>query len=164
MTADVTIRAVEPDDYEAVKSIYEQPGAYFGTLQLPYPSGNSWKERLAHPPQGMHSLLAFIDEKPVGHIGMIPSQNARQRHSAHIGMGVHDDYVGRGIGQSLMEAVLNIADNWLNLTRIELSVFVDNERAIALYKRTGFEIEGTFRNYAYRDGQYVDAHTMARLR
>ncbi len=42
-----------------------------------------------------------------------------------------------------MQAVLDIADNWLNLTRLELTVFADNERAVRLYTRTGFEVEGS---------------------
>ena len=55
------------------------------------------------------------------------------------------------------------ACRWLNLTRLELTVFTDNARAIALYKRCGFEIEGTLRQYAFRDGAFVDAYGMARV-
>jgi putative acetyltransferase len=50
----------------------------------------------------------------------------------------------------------------MNLTRLELTVFVDNERAVALYKKHGFEIEGELVDYAYRNGRYVTAYTMAR--
>ena len=64
----------------------------------------------------------------------------------------------------LMEAALDIADNWANLTRVELTVYTDNVRAINLYRRTGFEEEGVLRRYAFRNGEFVDALTMARLR
>jgi putative acetyltransferase len=57
-----------------------------------------------------------------------------------------------------------LVDNWLNLTRLELEVFTDNEPAIKLYKKFGFTIEGTLVRFAYRDGQFVDVYTMARLR
>jgi putative acetyltransferase len=60
--------------------------------------------------------------------------------------------------------VLDLADNWLNLTRIELSVYTDNAAGLALYKKFGFEIEGTHRRYAFRGGRYVDAYSMARVR
>jgi putative acetyltransferase len=63
-----------------------------------------------------------------------------------------------------MEAALDLADNWLNLTRIALTVYTDNKAALALYKKFGFEIEGTHRRYAFRDGGYVDAYSMARIR
>jgi L-phenylalanine/L-methionine N-acetyltransferase len=71
---------------------------------------------------------------------------------------------GRGVGTELMEAALDLADNWLNLTRIELRVYVDNAPAIALYEKFGFEVEGTHRYFAFRNGEYVDAYSMARLR
>jgi L-phenylalanine/L-methionine N-acetyltransferase len=86
------------------------------------------------------------------------------RHVGTIGIAVHDDWQGRGVGTALMEAALNLADNWLNLTRMELRVYVDNPAAMALYKRFGFEIEGTHRRLAFRNGEYVDAYSMARIR
>jgi putative acetyltransferase len=48
--------------------------------------------------------------------------------------------------------------------RLELTVYVDNAPAIHLYRRFGFEMEGTHRAFALRDGQYVNAHAMARIR
>jgi putative acetyltransferase len=79
-------------------------------------------------------------------------------------MTVRDDWHGRGVGSALMQAALDLADNWLNLARLELEVFVDNAPAIHLYQKFGFCIEGTLVQYAYRDGQFVDTYTMARLR
>ncbi|ANY77849.1 GNAT family acetyltransferase [Microvirga ossetica] len=71
---------------------------------------------------------------------------------------------GRGIGTRLLRELIEIADDWLNLRRIELTVYVDNARAIALYERHGFEIEGTHRDYAFRGGAFVDAYAMARVK
>ena len=79
-------------------------------------------------------------------------------------MAVHDAYAGRGAGTALLRALIDQADRWLNLTRIELTVWSDNDRAIGLYERFGFEREGLLRAYAWRDGGYVDALAMARLR
>jgi putative acetyltransferase len=42
-------------------------------------------------------------------------------------------------------------------------VYTDNEPAIARYKKFGFSVEGTLRQYAFRDGQFADVHVMARL-
>jgi putative acetyltransferase len=63
-----------------------------------------------------------------------------------------------------MAAVLEVADNWMNLHRVELTVFADNEAALALYRKFGFETEGRLRDYAIRDGVLVDAISMARLK
>jgi len=87
----------------------------------------------------------------------------RQSHVAGLGMGVHDAWTGRGVGAALLEALIDSADNWLGIRRLQLTVYADNAPAIALYRRFGFEIEGTHRAYALRDGRYVDAHAMARL-
>jgi putative acetyltransferase len=63
-----------------------------------------------------------------------------------------------------MGAVLDLADNRLNLTRIEPSVYTDNAAAVVLYEKFGFEIEGTHRRYAFRNGECVDAYSMARIK
>jgi putative acetyltransferase len=79
-------------------------------------------------------------------------------------MAVRDDWQGKGVGTLLMQAVVDLADRWLNLRRLELEVYTDNEAALRLYKKFGFEIEGTLIDYAFRDGQFVDSYCMARLR
>ena len=70
----------------------------------------------------------------------------------------------RGVASALIRTMIDMCDNWLRVDRIELTVFVDNEPAIAVYKKHGFEIEGTGRRYALRNGEYVDAYFMARLK
>ena len=79
-------------------------------------------------------------------------------------MAVGDDWQGQGIGTALLQAAVDLADNWLNLQRLELEVYTDNEPALRLYQNFGFVIEGTLVRYAYRAGQYVDVYTMARLK
>ena len=71
---------------------------------------------------------------------------------------------GKGVGSALMQAMIDLADKWLNLTCIELEVYTDNEPAIHLYKKFGFVTEGTHHQFAYRDGQFVDVYATARLR
>lgn len=160
----VTVRHTEPGDYEALHRIMSGPRAMAGTLQLPFPSAETWRKRLAELPEGFYSLVACADGEVVGNIGLETSVRPRMRHVGNIGIAVRDDWQGKGIGTALMEAVLELADNWLNLTRIELRVYVDNAAAVALYKKFGFEIEGTHRRLAFRAGEYVDAYSMARLR
>lgn len=162
----ITIRHVEPGDYEAVQQIYASPRVIQGTLQLPFPSIELWRKRLAEPPEGLFALVACVENgEVVGHLGLHTFPNKpRRRHAGQIGMAVRDDWQGKGVGKALMQAAIDLAEKWLNLTRLELEVFIDNEPAIQLYKKTGFEIEGTLRRFAYRDGQYVDVYTMARLR
>jgi putative acetyltransferase len=158
----ILIRAMEPADLPDITEAWNQPQAYAGTLQLPFTSLEARQQRhAAH--SGSTRLVAVIDGKAIGMIFLAREEN-RRSHVGSIGMAVHDAYSGRGAGTALMAAVVDLADNWLNLKRLELSVYADNARAIALYERFGFEHEGLLRAYAWRNGQYADAATMARLR
>jgi putative acetyltransferase len=161
----IVIRHVEPSDYEALHRIFSGPKVIRGTLQLPFPSAERWRKRLADPPEGLYSLVASVDGEVVGTLGLhtFPDR-PRRRHVGQIGMAVRDDWHGKGVGTALMEAAIDLADNWLNLTRLELIVFVDNTAAIGLYEKLGFTTEGTLVNYAFRDGEYVDCFAMAQVR
>lgn len=161
---EITIRHIEPDDYEALHEVFSGPKAMSGTLQPPLPSKEAWRKKLANPPDGLFSLVACADGEVIGSIALNTSPTRwRMRHVGDIGMAVRDDWQGRGVGSKLVEAALDLADNWLNLSRIELHVFTNNTAGIALYKKFGFEVEGTHRRFAFRDGEYVDAYSMARL-
>ena len=163
--AQVIVRPAEPDDYKALHRIFSGPRAIAGTLQLPFPRAETWRERLSELPEGLYSLVACVEGEVVGSLGLETSPTRwRMRHVGSIGMAVRDDWQGKGVGTALMEAALDLANNWLNLTRIELRVYVDNSAAVALYKKFGFEIEGTHRRLAFRNGEYVDAYSMARIR
>jgi putative acetyltransferase len=86
----------------------------------------------------------------------------RARHIGEIGLMVHSDYQGQGLGKALMTAIVGLAGNWLMPERLRLFVFVENERAVKLYKKSGFEIEGTQRKSAIRGGGYVDSYLTGR--
>jgi len=161
----IQIRQTEPDDYMAVWQVYAGPRAIWGTMQVPFPSVERWRKKLAEPPPGLFSLVACVEAEIVGQASLHTFPNTpRRRHVGAIGMAVRDDWQGKGVGTALMQAVVDLADNWLNLTRLELEVYTDNAAAVHLYKKFGYQIEGTLVDFAFRDGQYVDAYHMARLR
>ncbi|MGI4858068.1 MAG: GNAT family N-acetyltransferase [Janthinobacterium lividum] len=160
---DILIRHSKSTDVDAITKIYEGREAYSGTLQLPFPSGATWEKRIGTVPQGSHSLVAELDGEVVGQIGVDAMQNPRRKHVASIGMAVKDTHGGKGIGTKLMASAIDLADNWLNIRRVELTVYVDNDKAVALYKKFGFAIEGESIDYAFRNGRYVNVYHMARL-
>lgn len=161
---EITIRKAEPADAEAIWKCYTAPLVVRNTLQLPYRSLESVRELLTKSGEGDHILVAVIDGEVVGTIGLHTPSRPRVNHRGEIGMMVRDDWQGKGVGAAMMRAIMDLADRWLNLARIELTVFTDKEPAIALYRKFGFEIEGTLRKYAFRDGEFVDAYAMARIR
>ena len=161
---EISLRHSEPDDYRAVHLVYSSPRAMAQTLELPFSSEQAWREKLAAGRDENVSIVACVDGEVVGHLVLMVYANPRTRHAGHFGIAVRDDWQGRGVGTELMKACVDLADNWLNLVRLDLRVYVDNAPAIALYERFGFAIEGTHKRFAFRDGEYVDAHVMARLR
>jgi putative acetyltransferase len=125
----------------------------------------TWRKRIADRGADDHLLVAEVDGIVVGNLGLHPaSSSPRRRHAGLIGMSVRDDWHGKGVGRALLAAALDLADNWLNYRRLELTVYTDNLAAQALYRSCGFEVEGTHREFAFRDGHFVDALAMARLR
>jgi putative acetyltransferase len=161
---DIVIRHSNEADIDSIRTIYEGPKAYSGTLQLPFPSAESWKKRLSNLPQGVYSLVAELGGELVGQIGLEAMQNPRRKHVATLGMAVKDSCQGQGVGTKLLTSAIDFAENWLDIRRVELTVYVDNDKAIALYKKLGFEIDGESIDYAFRNGRYINAYHMARLR
>ena len=90
--------------------------------------------------------------------------NPRTRHVGSVGIFVHTDWQNKGVGTALLKTVLDLADNWLMLVRVELEVFADNDRARHLYEKLGFELEGRRRMAVVRDGAYIDELMLSRIR
>ena len=157
------IRARQSSDVQGLTVLVNLPGFRFGTMRLPFHSPQEvagWPEKT---PATSVELVAEVDGQIVGQAALYRFAG-RQVHAGGLGMGVHDAWTGRGIGgTALLAALVDTADNWLGIRRLQLTVYVDNAPAIYLYERFGFVVEGTHRAFALRDGQYVDAHTMARL-
>jgi len=159
-----TIRRATPDDADALTIVYTDASVIAGTLQLPYSSPHLWRERLAAADAPVQ-LVACDGKVAVGNIGLhTNARTPRRKHAAELGMAVMSAHQRKGVGSQLLAAAIDLADNWYGITRLELSVFTDNEAGVALYTKFGFAIEGTLRKYALRNGAYVDTYTMARLK
>lgn len=156
------IRACEPFDMAAIAELMNLPGVRYGTLMQPYVLASTLTEREKGTSERSVRLCATIDGDLVAH-GTLLVHKPRRSHCANIALSVHDDYVDRGIGTALMQAMVECADRHLGLRRLELTVYADNARAIALYRKFDFVDEGYSRAYAVRDGQFADVLHMARL-
>ncbi len=166
-TFTLTLRRATTRDAAAFAQLMGDPEVYAGLMQLPFPSDEIWQARLADnntPARADHlQLVAERDGQVVGSAGLHPSPQLRRRHTAVLGISVARPAQGLGVGTALMQALCDYADGWGQLLRIELTVFTDNERAIALYRRFGFRQEGLHRGFALRGGAYTDVLSMARL-
>jgi putative acetyltransferase len=164
----ITVRRATPADAAAFARIMGDPAVYPGLMQLPYTNEELWRARLVEgtvPAKPDLLLAGELDGEVVGTAGLHPAAatQIRRRHVAGIGISVAAGAQGQGVGTALMQAMCDYADRWIGVLRIELTVYTDNAVAIALYRKFGFEIEGRCRGYAMRDGQFVDAFSMARI-
>lgn len=163
--AGVRIRAAEPDDIPAISATMADPGVIHGTLQVPFTSEALRREKFTLT--DLHTVVLVAEPldggDSIGNIGLHRNTRPRRIHTAAIGMSVRDTWQGRGVGTALLATALDVADKWWQVRRVHLEVYADNAPAIALYRKFGFEVEGTLRQDAFR-GEYVDSLAMARLR
>ena len=160
-----TIRPTRLEDMEGFNVLRRMPGVFENTMGLP-------SERVQRNIDGFqamgpddHSFVAVLpDGTLIGAATLRVCPSPRMRHVGTVGLFVHTEYQNMGVGTALLKTLLDLADNWLMLVRVELEVFADNQRAIQLYETLGFETEGRKRMSCVRNGQYADELLMARLR
>ena len=121
----------------------------------------------AHHDTGSFDLVAMVDreEQPPALVGWLAVEVAPFRRARHVGylvLGVDSEFAGRGTGGALLDAAVTEASG-RGLRRLEFTVMTDNVRAIHLYLRHGFEVEGLRRQAMRREGHLVDEYFMARL-
>ncbi|QCP54811.1 GNAT family N-acetyltransferase [Trinickia violacea] len=159
----VLLRPLRAADAEAFHAMQQLPGVFRqANVGVPYDSLESTREWIAKRTPATVAIVAELNGTLVGHAEIYPN-SGRRAHSALIGIGVHDDWQGCGIGSRLLAELIDAADNWMGLRRLELNVFTDNGPALALYRKFGFEIEARFRGDVLREGELVDSYLMARL-
>lgn len=112
---------------------------------------------------GVPQFVALYDGRVIGWSDVLPNTSRPIfRHSGALGIGLLPEYRGRGIGQTLMQRVIDAAF-LIGLKRIDLTVREGNIVAIALYKKFGFEVEGLHRNAVCIDGRCENTLSMALL-
>lgn len=108
-------------------------------------------------------LLAVVDGKIVG-IGTISSSHKiKSRHCGELGIVVAQAYQGKGIGTSIINQLIDWAKQNRTTTRIQLDTRKDNEVAVKLYQKLGFELEGCLKNSTLLEGKYYDLYVMGMM-
>lgn len=107
-------------------------------------------------------LLAESDSGLAGYLIAKGGSATRSKQSAYLVIGIKEDFRGNGVGTKLFEELF-IWGKAIQLHRLELTVMTNNKAGIALYKKVGFEIEGTKKDSLFVDGQYKDEYYMAKI-
>jgi putative acetyltransferase len=163
------LRAYEPHDLDDVFEIHSAPAVRDPTARLASDSRATLERAMVEPGEGRHVLVAEVPEargrrKVVALAGLSIPRNPRVRHTATFFLAVHERWQGKGIGEALSREVLRLADEELGLLRVELQVHSTNDRAVRLYEKLGFQIEGRLRANILSHGEYIDSFVMGRVR
>jgi putative acetyltransferase len=157
----LNIRHFEPSDIKDLAEIYSYASVTENTSQVPFLSSRDVDKFFQSPTD--YILIAELDDKVIGHVSLILSNKPREKHSASLAIAVHPDSHGKGVGKQLLAEAINQADNWLNILRLELEVYPDNEAALSLYQKFGFKVEGEKKCCNFKAGKFVDLLILARL-
>lgn len=160
----IHIRHAEPRDALALNALFAEEQVIYWTIGLPFtPIQHDYKQ-LTEAPEGEYRLVACADDAVIGAITLTRYAPPRLHHVASLSsLAVSPAYQGQGVGSKLLETALDLADNWLNLVRLELFIYADHILAIRLYEKYGFVVEGILQSAAFRAGHYADALIMARI-
>ncbi len=112
--------------------------------------------------KGNPQFVAIAQDEVVGWCDIDRHFFPSHAHRGKLGMGILPAYRGQGLGRKLIETTLRAAQE-AGFIRVELDVYQDNLRALALYEKTGFVREGITRRAARIDGRFIDAIGMALL-
>jgi putative acetyltransferase len=164
MSEDVVIRATEPADAPGIAALLGRPGTFEGTLQLPdMPVASRVASLQAVDPQACKLVAVAGGGEVVGMGALYTVASLRRAHVRSLAIAIAPERQGQGLGRQMMARLLDWADRWGQVLRIELHVHADNAAAITLYRSLGFVEEGRHRAYALKNGAYVDSLSMARL-
>lgn len=160
---DILIRPLQVSDAAAIHRIHLQQGVMPYILSLPSTRIEQMQERYRNLGPNHHEFVAELDGQVVGSAAVV-QMTGRRSHNGMFYISVDALHHGQGIGTALITTILDLADNWLMLERVELGVLVTNPRAQALYERHGFLVEGKKVGAIRSAGYYIDEVMMARFR
>ena len=158
-----SLRAAEPGDLEAVAALALRRGVVEGLALAPWSSVDAAREHFAKPAADC-ALVALAEARVVGYASLTVRTPLRRRHAASMTVFVAPEWQRHGVGSALAAGLLDWADRWAGLQRVEFEVQQGNAAALSLAQRQGFEPEGLLRGALLRDGAFVGVHVLARVR
>ncbi len=114
-------------------------------------SKEEWQKRIGR------ALFALLNDEPIGMVSYYFEDRIKIRHIANIvGMYVTEEYRNREIGSKLITEAISLVKANASILKVKLSVNSEQEHALRLYKKHGFDIVGTLKNETIIDGKYYD--------
>jgi ribosomal protein S18 acetylase RimI-like enzyme len=149
------------DGFHRALDFVAREGRYLAFVEGP-PLENTRAFVLDHIQRGHPQFVAVSEGQVVGWCDVTPKERPIYAHGGVLGIGLLPRFRGQGIGTNLIRSTL-AATGTIGLHRVELTVRQNNTRAIELYKKVGFRVEGLQRDAVQIDGLYENIVCMALL-
>ncbi len=163
----VRLRAMEPEDLEATYKWVNDGEVTLWLTSLRYPVSRKAEQQWIDdgPANSFGGVRLAIETNDGKHIGGINLHRVNpEDRMAGLGIMIGEkDHWSNGYGTDAIKTLLSFAFDEMNLHRVWLHVFADNERAIGCYQKCGFREEGRLRQEVYQDGRYYDVVVMGVL-
>jgi RimJ/RimL family protein N-acetyltransferase len=131
-----------------------------------YIDEENFKQLIKEDTESVHNLFLVceVNGRIVGFSRCEGNDLKRMSHKVEFGVCVLKDFWGYGIGTNLLKETIKWADT-SGIKKITLNVLESNEKAIMLYKRYGFEVEGVLKkDKVLSDGNYYNTVVMGRFK
>ncbi|MEP7215880.1 MAG: GNAT family protein [Anaerolineaceae bacterium] len=163
----VRLRAREPGDEPLLYQWFNDPEVT-QHLSLRYPLSHAQEKEFIESAQriGYNSATfgveTVVEGRLIGGVGF--ERVSPENRNAILGIAIGDkSFWNGGYGSDAMRVLCRFGFEMMNLHRIELEVFAENVRAIHVYEKVGFRMEGTRRQAVFKFGRYQDIHVMGLL-
>lgn len=163
----VRLRAREPEDEPLLHEWFNDPEVT-QHLTIRYPLSHAQeKEFIEGASRVGYNLASFgvetiTESRLIGGVGL--ESVSPENRSAILGIAIGDKaFWNGGYGTDAMRVLCRFGFEMMNLHRIELEVYAENARAIHVYEKVGFQLEGTRRQAMFKFGRYQDLRVMGLL-
>lgn len=167
--AQVIYRRAQESDAEKIVDFYNFVGgetSYLSFEKDEYPMNVKEQEEEIRSLEGKKAsimLLAMDGEEIAGIATIHSSAKIKASHDGELGIVVAKKYQGQDIGTELIRQLIDWAKGNGVTTRISLDTRADNVKAVELYMKFGFVVEGCRKNSTLLDGKYYDLYVMGMM-
>lgn len=156
----VELRPTEESDYPLIHTWMNHPEVWrYMDYELPFSLADV-KEDIERSRGEGHPFTILVRNRPIGRIGL--NQFRRRDRICAMYMFIGEPaFWGAGYASDAVMALLGYAFDRFDLHQVELWTLADNNRAIGMYERCGFVLEGRLRERSWKQGQWIDHVAMS---
>lgn len=163
MGEEIKIRPIHINDARDIHEMQRQDSIIQQTMALSSGRLKDIEDYIEGLTKEDHVFVAECNGHVRG-VASLEERSGKLRYSGNVSISINEEVQGRGIGKTLLERIVKLADEELGLIRLELDVCADNIRALALYEMFHFKQEGYLHKAHFSQGKFIDVIIMGRIK